>query len=162
MSGVERKVAHMLQHRGVHLELQPRCRYRDGQPEKTLDFLVAPANVFVEVKGFMTVEQIAWMADFCRQSRHRFYILQATETLWNPFPDPLDGVKRPTPSDDDRQRDRLNLERQADELAWLADNGAAVPCERQNLVMLARLRRYVEAIIADEKNGRDYSNWLRE
>ena len=50
----------------------------------TCDFYLPEANIYVEVKGFMTYEAVSKLLWFTFQP-FNYYILQGTEIDWNPF-----------------------------------------------------------------------------
>ena len=76
---------------GIQFEKQVAIKI-DDYPWKTdrsrtnpkSDFYLPKYELYIEVKGFMTIEAISKMA-FLSKQKVRYYIYQCTEYEWNPF-----------------------------------------------------------------------------
>jgi hypothetical protein len=109
----------------------------------TCDLVLRGADgrqLYVEVKGFMTIHAMAKLAWYARQS-FPYYVLQTTEHDWDPHSDcllalptspaPLQGVHRL----------RSNIDVQLRELVAL--NSGSIDAAKANGVTSARLHRYI-------------------
>lgn len=116
------------------------------------DFYLPEGNIYIEVKGFMTIQAMAKLSWFCRQKDIRYYILQGTEEDWNPYINsPLGGARGTMP--DSNQNIRVqNILYQVKELNWLTFND---PDETSSL-SLARLKAYIATRISE------YEEWNEE
>ena len=78
-----------------------------GSPK--CDIFIPEGEIYVEVKGFMTIFAMAKMAWLCKQN-FNYYIFQSTEDEWNPY---IGGVLAPLPTSLPRTTKR-NIEAQID------------------------------------------------
>jgi hypothetical protein len=116
------------------------------------DFFLPQGNIYVEVKGFMTIHAMAKMSWFCRQKELSYYILQGTEEDWNPYIDSPQGIVRGVlPSSKKKIREQ-NISHQVQELAWLIHNAPT----KASTLSLARLKDYIGARISE------YQSWNQE
>ena len=139
------------QQRMTPIKLWPWKPFPNSQSPKC-DFFLPTANIYVEVKGFMTIQAMAKLSWFCRQTKIRYYILQGTEEEWNPYiGSPYCSSPKTTPTSKQKIRER-NIEHQVQELAWFANN----PTIDVSALSLKRLQNYIHIRI-DE-----YTKWNRK
>ena len=109
------------------------------------DFYLPQGNIYVEVKGFMTIHAMAKMSWLCRQTDFNYYILQGTEEDWNPYLCSPQGIVRGgIPSSKIKIREQ-NISHQVEELAWLIHNEPA----KTSSLSLARLKDYISTRISE-------------
>ncbi len=158
MSELEHTIQAQLEQRKVQFEPQKRMpfdlwpwkRPRSHQPQ--CDFFLPKGNIYVEVKGFMTIHAMAKMSWFCRQENIRYYILQGTEDDWNPYLDSPQGIAcGAMPGSKKKMRDQ-NIAQQVQELAWLVSNGP----DMASSLSLTRLKDYIGIRISE------YKEWNNE
>lgn len=158
MSQLERTIQAQLEQHEVRFEPQKRMPFdswpwknpRSHQPK--CDFFLPVGNIYVEVKGFMTIHAMAKMSWFSRQEDIRYYILQGTEEDWNPYLDSPQGIARGAiPSSKRKIRDQ-NISHQVQELAWLASNSP----HKASSLSLIRLKDYIGQRISE------YEDWNNE
>lgn len=158
MSELERTVQTQLEEQKVQFKPQERIpidswswkRPRSHRPK--CDFFLPDGNIYVEVKGFMTIHAMAKLSWFCRQEGVCYYILQGTEEDWNPYIDsPLSIEQRAMPNSKQLVRER-NIAHQVKEMAWLVSNDPT----RASSLSLVRLKHYIGTRIAE------YEEWNHE
>ena len=144
MSKLEDEVADALAKANIQFECQnkipldtwPWKKPRSHKPK--CDFFLPQASIYVEVKGFMTIHAMAKMSWLCRQKNIRYYILQGSESDWNPYLNsPLNNsspVQRTT---------QQNIEQQIRELHWLIQQNPAGASQ----LSLVRLKDYIRTRI---------------
>lgn len=104
------------------------------------DFFLPQASIYVEVKGFMTIHAMAKMSWLCRQKNIRYYILQGSESDWNPY------LNSPLNNSNPEQRStRHNIEQQVKELRRLIENNPSSASQ----LSLARLKDYIRIRIEE-------------
>jgi len=134
----------------IPVESWPWKRPRSHAPK--CDFFLPQGNLYVEVKGFMTIHAMAKMSWFCRQKDIRYYIFQGTEEDWSPYIEsPLSMEPYPVPESKQRRREQ-NITHQTRELVWLVSNNSA----RGSSLSLARLKEYITIRISE------YEKWNKE
>jgi hypothetical protein len=134
----------------IPVESWPWKRPRSHSPK--CDFYLPTGNIYVEVKGFMTIHAMAKLSWFCRQNHIRYYIFQGTEEDWNPFIDsPVGNVRGTLPESNQKIREQ-NITHQIKELIWLVSND---PCRASSL-SLTRLKHYIGTRISE------YTEWNNE
>ena len=85
------------------------------------DLYLPDANIFVEVKGQMTLHQVAKMLYLTAQAGIGYYVYQGTEEDWDPTLDALIPVSDPLPdSTSEAKRKAYNRRFQQAELVRLA------------------------------------------
>jgi hypothetical protein len=106
------------------------------------DFWLESANLYIEVKGQMTLHQVSKLIYVLEAGRVNLYLYQATEEDWDPTIEPLVPVAGSCPdSRFEAKRKKYNKDLQQREILYLSSNVTAV--ERVNKVTLARLRAYI-------------------
>lgn len=94
LSGLEQRAIDELRNRRVSVESGIEERrlplqdwpWKTGRSRKapTVDLYLPDADVYVEVKGFMTIYAMAKMAWLAQHPDFRYYVLQLSETDWEP------------------------------------------------------------------------------
>jgi hypothetical protein len=133
----------------THMPLDdwPWKKPRSRQPK--CDAFLPQANIYIEIKGFMTIYAMAKMSWLCRCKKIRYYIFQGTEEDWNPYlQSPLlsqSPVKRTT---------EQNITQQIQELVHLIQNDP----DQASKMSLCRLKDYMRIRIAEYQawNGEWY------
>lgn len=105
------------------------------------DFYIPTADLYIEVKGQMTLHQVAKSLYLAQKSAHAYYLYQATEEDWDPTLGALIHISQPPPpSIQEAARKAYNRHIQQQELIQLARNPA--PAASVNAATIARLRAY--------------------
>jgi len=76
-TGLEQQNIAFVPQEKIPVETWPWKRPRSHKPK--CDFFLPVGDIYVEVKGFMTIHTMAKMFWFARQSNLNYYILQGTE-----------------------------------------------------------------------------------
>lgn len=153
MSKLENEVATALAKANIQFECQNKMPLDDWpwkmprSHKPKCDFFLPQASIYVEVKGFMTIHAMAKMSWLCRQKNVRYYILQGSETDWNPYlHSPLNN------SSPSKRTVQQNIEQQIQELCLFVQHDS----NDVSQVSLARLKDYIRMRI-DE-----YTTWNGE
>ena len=111
------------------------------------DIYLPKGNIYIEVKGFMTIYAMAKMAWLCRQD-FNYYIFQGTESEWDPWlGSPMDGTK---PSiDTEAGKLRAQIAHQVAELGHLIAHDS----REISKLSLLRLEDYIRIRM------REYAAW---
>jgi len=112
------------------------------------DFYLPQGDIYVEVKGLMTIYAMAKMSWLCRQNNIRYYILQGTEGDWTP------SLNSPVAPVEGYVKDDQQIQQQVKELAWLTKNQTSSPSK----LSLARLKHYIGVRVEEYRkwNGEWY------
>jgi hypothetical protein len=107
------------------------------------DFYLPGPDMFIEVKGQMTLHQVAKMLYLAAQPDYRYYVYQSSEEDWDPTIDPLVHVEQ-APPDSRAEKVRLDFNRRFQQRELL--HIAAHPTVGANVsrATAARLRAYVD------------------
>lgn len=158
MSQLENLIQIQMEQSGIQYEPQKRMPFdlwpwrcpRSHQPK--CDFYLPEGEIYVEVKGFMTIQAMAKLSWFCRQEEIRYYIFQGTEEDWNPYLDSPQNIMRDElPTSKKKIRDQ-NIAHQVQELSWLISNDPS----KSSLLSLVRLKDYIRI------RTEEYVEWNNE
>ncbi len=92
MSKLEENVKQFLMDSGIYFESErpiPVVNYpwktKHSRKSPKCDIYINSLDLYIEVKGFMTMEAMAKMGFFTTQENIKYYIFQGTEWEWNPW-----------------------------------------------------------------------------
>jgi len=105
------------------------------------DFYIPAANLYVEVKGYMTIEAMSKLAFFCNQTEFNYFILQGTEIDWDVEIGDYVQCYKDVPSSV-AGRLRYNVDKQLREIHHLCDYGGSLV--RSNLLSRLRLNNFIK------------------
>lgn len=128
----------------------PWKKARSHQPK--CDFYLPDGNIYVEVKGFMTIHAMSKLSWFCRQKSINYYILHGTEADWNPLINsPIENAYENNADTKKKAMENM-IAFQAEELSWLVHNNPSAA----SALSLGRLKDYISTRITE------YTNWNGE
>jgi len=126
MSKLETSIQDHLAKNNVLFELQkpmplkewPWKTQRSKQSPKC-DLYLPTAQLYVEMKGYMTLYAISKMSWLCKQD-FSYYIFQGTEDDWNPY------IESPLKNLSATNKTTSNIEHQISELVYFSQNSATL------------------------------------
>jgi hypothetical protein len=143
---------------GVSFEKQTRIPFDDWPWKKArshqpkCDFYLPDGNIYIEVKGFMTIHAMSKLSWFCRQKSINYYILHGTEPDWNPqINSPIKNSHENFTGTKKKAMENM-IAFQTKELQWLVDNNPSAA----SALSLGRLKDYISTRITE------YTNWNGE
>jgi len=102
----------------------------------TCDFYIKEVDLYIEVKGFMTIESMSKMMFFCMKD-FNYFIFQGTEHDWNPFYNsPLKNLNEYSSKN---QKLQNNVDQQINEIIYFINN----PKEFSNQISIDRLNQFI-------------------
>ena len=128
MSKIEQHIISELAKHNINMEFQKPVPI-DDYPWKTslsrsapkCDIYLVDYDLYIEVKGFMTIEAMSKLAFLSNQS-YKYYIFHATEFDWNPYLDSNIDNAMPSIFISKAQTMRDNISHQINELVSLKDD----------------------------------------
>ncbi len=142
---------------GVSYEKQTRMPFddwpwksaRSHQPK--CDFYLPQGDIYIEVKGFMTIHAMSKLSWYCRQPNINYYILHGTEADWNPhLNSPIQSTYENIKGTKKKAMEN-KLAHQTEELKWLIENSPNIASS----LSLGRLKDYIATRITEYKEWND-------
>ena len=139
---------------GVSYEKQIRIPFNEWPWKKAkshkpkCDFYLPDGEIYIEVKGFMTIHAMSKLSWFCRQKSINYYILHGTESDWNPLINsPIKEVHNLS-AGTKKEAMKYLISFQTKELKWLLEHNPSAASS----LSLERLKDYISKRITEYKN----------